>query len=128
MSFFLRPQTIADVARHIRAGGDPGYEIKDFLHEFQDKGSLEMLLEKPPGMEDTVADGKRWNAFLQALAVHLAGKLNCDPPEWTWPPIRIMDPWFASPGTAMRNYLLISSPAPFRTRNIFIDEDSLRVI
>ena len=33
-----------------------------------------------------------------------------------------------SPGAAMRNYLLLSSPAPFRSRNLFIDEDSLIVV
>jgi hypothetical protein len=38
------------------------------------------------------------------------------------------EPWFASPGAAIRNYLLLSSPAPFRSRNLFIDEDSLIVV
>jgi len=28
---------------------------------------------------------------------------------------------------AIRNYLLLSSPAPFQARNLFIDEDSLQV-
>jgi hypothetical protein len=35
---------------------------------------------------------------------------------------------FASPGAAIRNYLLLSSPGPFRSRNLFIDEDSLIVV
>jgi hypothetical protein len=68
------------------------------------------------------------DAYLQALAVYLSTKLNCDPPSWTQPPIQLPDPWFASPGAAIRNYLLMSSPAPFRSRNLFIDEDSLTVI
>jgi hypothetical protein len=68
------------------------------------------------------------NAYLQALAVYLSAKLDMDPPSWTRPAIQLSEPWFASPGAAMRNYLLISSPAPFRSRNLFIDEDSLIVV
>jgi len=122
-----RPKTLNEVGRRILEGGDPGYEIKDFLHEFKDSPNIQMLLAPPPNLEGSVSDGKRCSAFLQALAVHLATRLDCDPPNWTKPQIQLSDPWFASPGTALRNYLLISSPAPFRSRNLFIDEDSLEV-
>jgi hypothetical protein len=124
---FQRPQTLNEVGRRIRDGGTPGYEIKDFLHEFQDQGAIEMLVESPPDLRENT-DGQRWNAFLQALAVYLAVRLDAEPPDWTRPPIQLPEPWFASPGAAIRNYLLISSPAPFRTRNLFIDEDSLSVV
>lgn len=127
MNSFLRPKTLAEVANRILEAGDPGHEIKDFLHEFRDGGSLSMLEDEPANLEGQIEDGKRLNAFLQALAVYLAVQLNCDPPSWTRTPIRLSDPWFASPGLALRNYLLLSSPAPFRTRNLFIDEDSLHV-
>jgi hypothetical protein len=127
MSFSPRPKTLAEVGRHIRAGGDPGFEIKDFLHEFQDAGSWSMVQEEPPRLDGNILDGKRLDAFLQALAVYLAVQIDHDPPEWTRIPICLPDPWFASPGVAMRNYLLMSSPAPFRTRNLFVDEDSLHV-
>ena len=63
-----------------------------------------------------------------ALAVYLSAKLDVDPPPWTQPAIQLPDPWFASPGPAIRNYLLLSSPASFRSRNLFIDEDSLIVV
>jgi hypothetical protein len=124
---FKRPKTLSEAARRILDGGTPGYEIKDFLHEFKDRGDIKMLIEKPPDLKRH-ADGKRLNAFLQALAVYLATQVDAEPPEWTRPPIQLPEPWFASPGTALRNYLLISSPAPFRTRNLFIDEDSLHVV
>lgn len=124
---FQRPQTLSEVGYRILGGGTPGYEIKDFLHEFHDRGSIEMLIEQPPSLNGH-ADGPRLNAFLQALAVYLAVRVNAEPPPWTWPPMQLPEPWFASPGTAIRNYLLISSPAPFRTRNLFIDEDSLHVV
>jgi hypothetical protein len=123
----LRPQTLAEVAARIADGEGPGYAIKDFLHEFHDSGHLSMLQAEPANLEGNVPEGKRLNAFLQALAVYLAVEIDCDPPTWTQASIKLADPWFASPGFAMRNYLLLSSPAPFRTRNLFIDEDSLKV-
>ena len=129
MNSFRRPASLAEVARNILEGANAGMEVKDFLHEFQWQGKFSMLDEAPPELAGKVADGEMLDAYLQALAVYLAAiKLRHDPPEWTWPPKQIARPWFASEGAAMRNYLLISSPAPFRTRNLFIDEDSLTVI
>jgi hypothetical protein len=128
MNSLDRPKTLNEVGLRILNGGDPGYEIKDFLHEFHYSGNMAMLNETPPKLKGYVSDGERLGAFLQALAVYLATRLDCDPPEWTRPQIQLPEPWFASPGDALRNYLLISSPAPFRSRNLFIDEDSLHVV
>jgi hypothetical protein len=41
--------------------------------------------------------GAMLDAYLQALAVYLAAKLDSDPPEWTWPAKQLAEPWFASP-------------------------------
>jgi hypothetical protein len=127
MSFFQRPKTLAEVASHILDGGDAGREIKDFLHEFQAGGSPGMLQQTPTALADLVENGAMLDAYLQALAVYLSAKLDSDPPPWTRPPIQLPEPWFASQGAAIRNYLLLSSPGPFRSRNLFIDEDSLIV-
>lgn len=128
MSFSQRAKSIAEVAERIRDGADAGYEVKDLLHEFQVSGGTQMFSAAPVKLDMRVENGVRYDAFLQALAVHLAVKLNAEPPSWTQPPIQLAKPWFASPGPAIRNYLLISSPAPFRTRNLFIDADSLEVV
>jgi hypothetical protein len=128
MNFFQRPKTLAEVAGNIIEGADAGMEIKDFLHEFQACGSPAMLQQAPPVLADLVEKGEIYDAYLQALAVYLMVKLDCDPPSWTHPALQLRDPWFASPGAAIRNYLLLSSPAPFRSRNLFIDEDSLVVV
>ena len=128
MNCFQRPATLVEVAEHILQGADAGSEVKDFLHEFQVSGSPAMFREAPPTLAGHVERGEMLDAYLQALAVYLMVKLDCDPPAWTWPPIQLREPWFASPGPAIRNYLLLSSPAPFRTRNLFIDEDSLVVV
>jgi hypothetical protein len=128
MSFFQRPKTLAEVGEHILLGADAGMEIKDFLHEFQAGGSPSMLQQAPPALAGLVGKGAMLDAFLQALAVYLSVKIDDDPPSWTHPAIQLPEPWFASPGAAIRNYLLLSSPAPFRSRNLFIDEDSLIVV
>ena len=114
MKSFQRPKTLAELGARIIEGADEGMELKDFLHEFQVKGSPAMLEEPPPILAGRVEKGQILDAYLQALAVYLAAELNSDPPEWTRPAIQLPDPWFASPGAAIRNYLLISSPAPFR--------------
>jgi hypothetical protein len=127
MKLSPRPASLVEVARHILEGADAGMEIKDFLHEYQVRGSPAMLQQSPATLAGRVAKGEMLDAYLQALAVYLSVKLDFDPPPWTRPAIQLPDPWFASPGAAIRNYLLLSSPAPFRSRNLFIDEDSLIV-
>jgi hypothetical protein len=128
MNSFQRPKTLTEVADHILEGADAGMEVKDFLHEFQAGGSKTMLQQKPRLLAGLVEKGLMLDAYLQALAVYLSVKIDMDPPDWTQPAIQLADPWFASPGAAIRNYLLLSSPSPFRSRNLFIDEDSLSVV
>jgi hypothetical protein len=128
MNFFQRPKTITEVASHILQGADAGMEIKDFLHEYQVSASPAMLLQPPPVLAGLVEKGAILDAYLQALAVYLSAKIDFDPPPWTHPAIQLPEPWFASPGAAIRNCLLLSSPGPFRSRNLFTDEDSLIVV
>ena len=128
MNSFHRAQSLSDVGGNILVGADAGMEVKDFLHQFQLEGSATMLSQPPVPLSGKVQNGRVLDAYLQALAVYLSAQLNVDPPSWTQPAIQIPEPWFASPGAAIRNYLLISSPGPFRSRNLFIDEDSLRVL
>ena len=57
-----------------------------------------------------------------AAMVELACALRAIPiPHWTRTILPLADPWFGSSISSLRHYLLISSPAPFRRRNIFID-------
>ncbi|HEY3853962.1 MAG TPA: hypothetical protein VGO67_06185 [Verrucomicrobiae bacterium] len=128
MKLFQRPETLSEVANRILDGADAGMEIKDFLHEFHDRGGPAMLEQAPEILSGRLEKGALLDAYLQAVAVYLSAKIDSDPPNWTHPALKLSDPWFASPGAAIRNYLLISSPGPFRSRNLFIDEDSLSVV
>jgi hypothetical protein len=57
-----------------------------------------------------------------AAMVELACALRAIPiPHWTRAILPLVDPWFGSSVPSLRHYLLTSSPAPFRRRNIFID-------
>ena len=127
MSFPNRPSTLSELGRRLLNGADAGIEVKEFLHEFEVAASAAMFSVRPPQLTGSVEHGDRLDAYLQALAVFLCARLNVDPPEWTQPVLALPQPWFASPGPAIRNYLPMSSPAPFRRRNLFVDEDSLRV-
>jgi len=57
-----------------------------------------------------------------AAMVELACAMRAIPvPHWTRTVIPLEEPWFATRVSALRHYLLTSSPPPFRCRNIFID-------
>jgi hypothetical protein len=128
MIYSQRAKSVAEIAQRVLQGEDARYEVKDFLHEFHEGGGPELFAAAPVLLEGKVPNGRLYDAYFQALSVYLCAiKLNVDPPAWTRPAIQLPDPWFASSGLALRNYLLWSSPAPFRARNIFIDEDSLQV-
>ena len=110
MSFSKRAGTIAEIAQRVLAGGKAGMEVKCFLHEFKWRGAYEMLAELPARLAGLVEKGEMLDAYLQPLAVYLAiRRLKCDPPEWTREMVVLREPWFVSPGSAIRNYLLLST-------------------
>ena len=59
--------------------------------------------------------------YIAAMVELACARRDIPLPHWTRAVIPLEDPWFAAPAPALRHYLLISSPAPFRRRNIFID-------
>jgi hypothetical protein len=90
---------------------------------------LNSLLTKLSSFElkDAVAEeaGVALSPFIAnyiAAMVELACARRAIPvPHWTRAVMPLEEPWFATPVPALRHYLLTSSPAPFRRRNIFID-------
>lgn len=100
--------------------------VADFLDEFCWRGEPTMLAEEPPRLTGRFAGGDVADAYLAAVAVSLARKIRCAPPAWAWAEDRkLREPWFASPGPAIRAMLLLESPAPFRERNLFVSENAL---
>ena len=67
------------------------------------------------------------NAWLAAVAEHLALRWGLRTPIWTERPagFQLSDPVFMGPQGAKQNLLAVS-PLPFRRRMIFIEEEPLR--
>ena len=105
------------------------YELADFLHEFQLRGTANMLAEEPALLRDRFKTmGAVCDAYLAAVAVSLSVRGGWRSPEWSRPPERVLrEPWFANPGRHMRALLLVESPAAFRERNLFVTANALSV-
>lgn len=118
-------QTLAGVAQRVRKGGDFHHAVRDFLDEFSlrgDDGSrAEAIEERPEPTGDP-----RHDAYLGALAEHLAAVHRLTRPPWAVGPERFLDSfWFLSDVPGFRAVSIAQAPAAFRRRGIFIPERSL---
>jgi hypothetical protein len=118
-------QTLAEVAR--RAGPDADFQhgVREFLDEFalrpDDRSRASAVAEEPPPTGDS-----RHDAYLGALAEHLATAHRFDRPAWSVAPSRFLDRfWFVSDVRGFRATAIAQAPAAFRRRGIFIPERSL---
>lgn len=66
------------------------------------------------------------DAYLAALAEHLALESGLPAPSWTEQPERFLsEPFFAGGLQSLKALLLVESPLAFRRRLIFISADAL---
>jgi len=123
-----RPSSLAEVAQRSGDARAFGFELQDFLHEFERRQDAAMLSESPSLLQGRVENGAVYDAYLAAVAVTLAVRIGGTSPSWTREPERILrEPWFANPGRHMRALLLVESPAAFRERNLFVTANALSV-
>jgi hypothetical protein len=120
----LRPQSISEIAEHAVRGSRPfDPSVAEFLDEWQtmsDENRKHAIAIEPIRM-DGVKD-----AYLAALAEHLAREANFDVPAWTEAVWRFLDePFFAGGLESLKAILLAESPPAFRRRLIFISADGL---
>lgn len=119
----FRPLSIAEIAERVVAGSqlfDPA--VREFLDSWQTLGSerAEALAEEPARI------GKLEDAYLAALAEHLASGDRLDVPKWTEAPDRFLrEPFFAGGLESLKALLIVESPSAFRRRLIFISADGL---
>ena len=121
------PKTLAQVSEMV-AGGEPfDLCLKNFLNGFYARPTVEALQPEPPWLAGkNPRFGEIEDAYLAATAEWLAWKYNLTPASWILDPTRALRrPWFASSLSALRAVLLIESPAPFRSRNLFVSENAL---
>jgi hypothetical protein len=121
------PKTLAQVSV-LAAQGEPfDLCLKNFLDGFYARPDADALRPEPPKLaEKNPRFGQIEDAYLAAAAEWLAWKFNFPPPSWVFDNTRALRrPWFASSLSALRAVLLIESPAPFRSRNLFVSENAL---
>ena len=114
-----RPNSIAEIAR--RDSFDRA--VRELLDEWQslDADSRAAALAEAPPVLSPIKD-----AYLAALAEHLALSAGLAPPDWAAAPERFLqEPFFAGGLESLKATLLAESPLAFRRRLIFISADGL---
>lgn len=118
-------ETLAGVARRALASEDFRCAVREFLDEFAlrgDDGSRAAAI----GQRPEPTGDPRHDAFLGALAEHLAVVHGLPRPAWSVEPDRFLDRfWFLSDVPGLRAISIAQAPAAFRRRGIFIPERSL---
>lgn len=118
-------QTLALVSDRVRAGEDLRFAVREFLDEFQllprDELRTRAIRARPEPTADPRAD-----AYLGALAEHLAATHGMERPAWSVEPERFLERfWFVSEVSGFRALAIAQSPAAFRRRGIFIAKGAL---
>ena len=118
-------ETLAGVSDRVRVGEDFGHAVHEFLDEFSlrgdDRSRAEAIADRPEPCGDA-----RYDAYLGALAEHLAVAHNLDRPAWSLEPERFLYRfWFVSEVRGFRAVSIAQAPAAFRRRGVFVPERSL---
>ena len=121
------PKTLAEVAELAAEGESFDLCLRNFLDGFYAKPDAAALQAEPPALASKILElGKIEDAYLAATAEWLSWRYDFPPPAWAFAPSRSLHrPWFASTLEALRAVLLWESPAPFRSRNLFVSENAL---
>jgi len=121
------PKTLAEVAQFAAAGESFDLCLRNFLDGFYARPNAAAWQAEPRRLAETnIRFGQIEDAYLAAVAEWLAWRFDLLPPCWAFDPARsLRRPWFASQLASLRALLLIESPAPFRSRNLFVTENAL---
>lgn len=118
-----RPRSLPEVAARVLNGGqrfDPA--VLEFLDYFYaDASDLSACIAEPPPAVGVIED-----AYLAAVAEHLALSYDLPVPSWTEEPNRSLHrPFFAGGVESLKAILIAESPTAFRRRLIFVSADAL---
>ncbi|MDP2709996.1 MAG: hypothetical protein Q8O56_02135 [Solirubrobacteraceae bacterium] len=118
-------QSLAGVADRVIAGEDLRVGVRELLDELK-------LLPRRDLLARAIADrpaptgSPRADAYLAALAEHIAAREGLERPGWSIEPDRFLERfWFVSEVPGFRAIAVVQSPAAFRRRGIFIARDAL---
>lgn len=118
-----RPATLKDVALRTLDGEPFDPLLREFLDAFYGADAstrTAALVGTPPPI------GPVHDAYLAAVAEHLARKYELAIPQWVDDPQRFLDkPFFAGGLETLKAILLVESPLAFRRRQIFVSANAL---
>ncbi|HWM55234.1 MAG TPA: hypothetical protein VNO20_07595 [Solirubrobacterales bacterium] len=116
---------MAGVARRACAGEDFQPAVREFLDEFSLR-SEKRLCEEAIAERPVTTGERRYDAYLGALAEHLAAIYDLERPGWSVERDRFLDRfWFVSDVRGFQAVSIAQAPAAFRRRGIFVPERSL---
>jgi len=120
----FRPLSIAEIAERA-SGGTQHFDLA--VREFIDSWQSMPPDQRPEALaEEPGPVGRVEDAYLAALAEHLASIAGIDAPGWAEAPHRFLrEPFFAGGLESLKAILLVESPSAFRRRLIFISADGL---
>lgn len=121
---FRRPRSLAEVASSMDEVPDAFDQlVAEFLDEFylHPDRRQSMITEEPHRL------GPLRDAWLGAVAEHLARRWNLEIPAWVDQPHRFLRRAFFAGGLeSLKAILLVESPLAFRKRQIFVEAEPLR--
>ncbi|MCQ1765721.1 hypothetical protein NOJ28_09285 [Neorhizobium galegae] len=108
-------------------GGDPVKELSEFLDHFYDRAT-DIQMVACFADEPIILKDEKLNALYGATAEYLSKRYRLSiVPAWVRGPHRFLrEPWFTPSDDNLREYLTFTSPAEFRSRNIFTEATPLR--
>ena len=115
-------QTAAVTIDRIVGGVSGWIALGDFLDDWRRSTASQRtaMIGDAPSWPD--GDAQRWAALVAAVvdALASAAEPRMTVPDWARSRRTILpEPWFLTPGSAIRMHLLVDTPAPFSARNIF---------
>jgi hypothetical protein len=118
-----RPTTLGEVARRVN-GDEQNFDpaLREFLDTFYSRPELRAAaIVDRPELIDPLRD-----AYLAAVAEHLARSYGLTVPEWTETQGNdLHQPFFAGGLESLKAILFVESPTAFRRRLLFISSNAL---
>ncbi len=119
------PMSVAGAAVRVSSGVELRAAVADFMDDLRwapdQLDVANRIVDEPELVEP------RTDAFLAALAEHVAGGHRVPVPRWTLRSERFLDSfWWPSRTVGLHARAMVESPAAFRRRGIFIGRTTLR--